>query len=163
MRIYVLEDDWLDEEDLTKTIVRRVPQAVVVTDQSEHQFRERLKRWVEGSEPVPDLCVLDVRVRWTFPAPDAPKSPPGWDEDEGYRRAGIRAARLIKAEPRLQHTFVVLISALDVHSTQRHAGDLTLHDLPLHSPSREGVYFFEKSPELRPFEQFLTLCRPAPA
>lgn len=111
----VVEDDHLQEGPLQDHLAAAFPDAAVETLCSEREFRERLPAL--RSRP-PDVVVMDVMLRWTLPASDAPPPPPDVAAD-GYYRAGLRCARILLADARLARVPVILYTILERGDLER--------------------------------------------
>src|SRR5690348_2830914 len=103
-RFVVVEDDHLQKGPLEDRLRMTFPGADVSVLSSEHQFRDFLPAL--RSSP-PDLVLMDVMLRWSLPAPNAPEPPPDVAEG-GYYRAGLRCAHLLLDDEQLHHVPVVL-------------------------------------------------------
>lgn len=107
--IVVVEDDHLQEEPLREQLSESFVGGTVEIILTEQEFRARLESF--RVEP-PDIVVLDVMLRWTFPSPDA--SPPPFDvEKGGYYRAGIRCAELLANDELLSKIPIILLTILE--------------------------------------------------
>ena len=111
----VVEDDHLQESPLADHLAGMYPDAVVETVTTEEQFRAQLPAM---SAAVPDLVLMDVMLRWASPRPGLP-TPPEDVVAGGYYRAGLRCARLMLADSRLQHVPVVLYTILERNDLER--------------------------------------------
>lgn len=113
--IVIVEDDHLQEGPLQEYLSDAISDAEIETISTELEFRTRLPAL---RERVPDLVVMDVMLRWTFPAPDA-VAPPEDIAVDGYYRAGLRCARLLADDPRLSGVPVVLYTILERSDLER--------------------------------------------
>lgn len=113
--IVIVEDDHLQEGPLEEYLTGAIKDAYIETICTELEFRERLPAL---RERVPDLVIMDVMLRWTFPAPDA-VAPPEEVATSGYYRAGLRCARLLGDDPRLSGVPVVLYTILERSDLER--------------------------------------------
>ena len=113
--IVIVEDDHLQEGPLEEYLASAVPGADIEALCTEREFRTRLPAL---RERIPDVVVMDVMLRWTFPAPDA-VAPPGDVAAGGYYRAGLRCARLLADDPRLAGVPVILYTILERNDLQR--------------------------------------------
>jgi CheY-like chemotaxis protein len=113
--IVIVEDDHLQEGPLQEYLGSAVPDADIETIGTELEFRRRLPAL---RERVPHVVVMDVMLRWTFPAPDA-VPPPEDVATGGYYRAGLRCARLLADDPRLAAVPVILYTILERSDLER--------------------------------------------
>ncbi|MGH3925606.1 MAG: hypothetical protein ACRDTT_22575 [Pseudonocardiaceae bacterium] len=113
--IVIVEDDHLQEGPLQEYLTRTISGADIETIGTELDFRNRLPAL---RERVPDLVIMDVMLRWAFPAPDA-VPPPEDVATAGYYRAGLRCARLLADDPRLCRVPVVLYTILERSDLER--------------------------------------------
>jgi DNA-binding NarL/FixJ family response regulator len=113
--IVIVEDDHLQEGPLEEYLNSSLPGATVTTLCTEEEFRQRLPQMRDAA---PDLVVLDVMLRWTFPSPGAP-APPEDVATGGYYRAGLRCAALLLADERLRKVPVVLYTILERSDLER--------------------------------------------
>jgi CheY-like chemotaxis protein len=114
-RFVIVEDDHLQKGPLEDRLKLTFAGAEVTTLSSEYQFREHLTTMRESP---PDLVLLDVMLRWTLPAPNAPAPPPEVAEG-GYYRAGLRCANLLQADEQLRKVPVVLYTILERSDLER--------------------------------------------
>jgi hypothetical protein len=111
-RIVVLEDDVLQTENLREMLQKRLrlsPGQILVWS-AESDFRKWLLMDESQSVVSSAVFVLDMMVRWSRVQPVIPDMP----NDvrlEGFRRAGLRCANLLKE--RCQNARVVLHTILD--------------------------------------------------
>ncbi|MGH3915179.1 MAG: hypothetical protein ACRDTC_17500 [Pseudonocardiaceae bacterium] len=113
--IVIVEDDHLQEGPLEEYLVGAITGAEIETICTELDFRKRLPAL---RERVPDVVVMDVMLRWTFPAPHA-LPPPEDVATDGYYRAGLRCARLLADDPRLSGVPIVLYTILERSDLER--------------------------------------------
>lgn len=113
--IVIVEDDHLQEGPLQEHLGGTVSDADIETICTERDFRTRLPAL---RERVPDIVIMDVMMRWTFPAPDA-VPPPADVATGGYYRAGLRCARLLADDPVLSGVPVVLYTILERSDLER--------------------------------------------
>lgn len=113
--IVIVEDDHLQEGPLEEYLTGAVKDADIETIYTELEFRKRLPAL---RERVPDLVVMDVMLRWTFPSPHA-LPPPQDVAAGGYYRAGLRCARLLADDPQLSGVPVVLYTILERSDLER--------------------------------------------
>jgi CheY-like chemotaxis protein len=111
----IVEDDHLQRGPLEDRLSSVFEDATVDTLCSEGEFREALPRM---RDRVPDLVVMDVMVRWDVARHDLPQPPPDVQE-EGYYRAGLRAAWLMHDDPALCRVPLVLYTILELGDVQR--------------------------------------------
>lgn len=111
----VVEDDHLQEGPLEDHLATVFRDTTVETLCTEEQFRTHLPRL---RDDVPDLVVMDVMLRWSFPRPD--QQPPPTDVvSGGYYRAGLRCARLMLDDARLRRVPVILYTILERSDLER--------------------------------------------
>jgi hypothetical protein len=115
VRIVLLEDDYLWVQDTISLLRKDLRQTEFVTIRTEYEFRTRIKELIAWK---PDLFILDMMVRWTDPRPKMPM-PPKEIGDEGHYKAGLRCARLLRAEG--YKTRLIFLTVLD-------RDDLHLHE-----------------------------------
>ena len=116
----VVEDDHLQESPLADHLTGMFRDAFVETVTTEEQFRAHLPVM---SAAIPDLVVMDVMLRWASPRPGM--SPPPEDVVAGgYYRAGLRCARLMLGDARLQQVPVVLYTILERNDLERNGNTL---------------------------------------
>ena len=111
----VVEDDHLQEGPVAEHLVAEFPDATVEPIATEERFRAGLAGM---RTQVPDLVVMDVMLRWTFPRPDQPAMPADVATG-GYYRAGLRCARLMLDDDRLCRVPVVLYTILERTDLER--------------------------------------------
>jgi DNA-binding NarL/FixJ family response regulator len=111
----IVEDDHLQKGPLEENLRVAFPGAQVTVLSSEHQFREHLPQLIASP---PDLVLMDVMLRWTLPAPNAPE-PPRDVTEGGYYRAGLRCANLLLADKRCCSVPVVLYTILERSDLER--------------------------------------------
>jgi CheY-like chemotaxis protein len=112
--ILLLEDDPLTCEWLDNTIKSELsdlrPEIEVIETESEFT-----QNWIpevsKGIRTPPDVIVIDIMLRWTDPSPDQPPRPPEVIEG-GFVRAGLRCLDLIRKQPVLSQTRVILFTSL---------------------------------------------------
>jgi hypothetical protein len=113
--IVIVEDDHLQEAPLQDYLSGTITDAQIETISTELEFRTRLPVL---RKRIPDLVVMDVMLRWTFPAPDA-VAPPEDVASSGYYRAGLRCARLLADDPQLCGVPVILYTILERSDLER--------------------------------------------
>lgn len=113
--IVIVEDDHLQEGPLQEYLSGAIGDADIETIATERDFRTRLPAL---REHVPHVVIMDVMLRWTFPAPDA-VPPPADVATGGYYRAGLRCARLLADDPVLSGVPVVLYTILERSDLER--------------------------------------------
>lgn len=113
--IVIVEDDHLQEAPLQDYLTGTITDAQIETICTELEFRTRLPAL---RARVPDLVIMDVMLRWTFPAPDA-VAPPEDVASGGYYRAGLRCARLLADDPQLCGVPVILYTILERSDLER--------------------------------------------
>jgi CheY-like chemotaxis protein len=113
--IVIVEDDHLQEGPLEEYLTSALSDVDIETIGTELEFRRRLPAL---RERVPDVVVMDVMLRWTFPAPDA-VAPPEDVAAGGYYRAGLRCTRLLADDPQLAGVPVILYTILERSDLER--------------------------------------------
>lgn len=113
--IVIVEDDHLQEAPLKDYLRVTITDAQIEPICTELGFRTRLPAL---REHVPDIVVMDVMLRWTFPAPDA-VVPPEDVASGGYYRAGLRCARLLANDSQLCGVPVILYTILERSDLER--------------------------------------------
>ena len=73
MRILIVEDNRTQADRLARELNASLPDAVIANIETEHEFREQLDDLVKTP---PDIVIIDVMLRWTFPSLDMPERPP---------------------------------------------------------------------------------------
>jgi CheY-like chemotaxis protein len=115
MHVVVVEDDHHQTAPLGEHLTAAFAPVTVEALASEEDFRAALPRF---ARQPPDLVVLDVMLRWSFPRPNRPE-PPADVVEGGYYRAGLRCAKLMLADQRLRSVPVVLHTILEVADLER--------------------------------------------
>jgi CheY-like chemotaxis protein len=113
--IVIVEDDHLQEGPLQEQLEDAFPGARITTVVTEHEFRERL---AEFHEDPPDIVIMDVMLRWAYPAPGAAAAPADVVAG-GYYRAGLRCADLLAEDPELRGVPVVFYTILERSDLER--------------------------------------------
>lgn len=113
--IIIVEDDHLQEGPLQEYLTSTVTDADIETVSTELDFRTRLPALRQRR---PDVVIMDVMLRWTFPTPNA-CPPPADIAADGYYRAGLRCARLLADDPALSGVPVVLYTILERSDLER--------------------------------------------
>lgn len=113
--IIIVEDDHLQEGPLQEHLSSAISDADIEAICTELDFRLRLPAL---RRRPPDLVLMDVMLRWTFPAPDA-LPPPADVATDGYYRAGLRCARLLADDPALAGVPVILYTILERSDLER--------------------------------------------
>lgn len=114
-RFVIVEDDHLQEGPLEDYLISFFSGATVEILCTEEEFREAVPAL---QLDVPDLVIMDVMLRWSFPRPDPPE-PPEDVMSGGYYRAGLRCAQLLYDDPRLRRVPVVLYTILELSDLER--------------------------------------------
>jgi CheY-like chemotaxis protein len=107
--IVIVEDDHLQEGPLEDQIRDTFPSARIRTVATEEEFRTRLD---DFRRDPPDLFVMDVMLRWSYPSPASTPAPPDVARG-GYQRAGLRCVRLMAEDPALRDVPVVFYTILE--------------------------------------------------
>lgn len=113
--IVLVEDDHLQEGPLEDHIRRSFPGATIEILGTEQEFRSRLP---EYRRRRPDVVVLDVMLRWSYPS-RTPAAPPPDVVEGGYQRAGIRCADLMAADDTLRDVPVIYYTILERRDLER--------------------------------------------
>lgn len=113
--LIIVEDDHLQEGPLQEHLSSTIGNADIDTICTELDFRTRLPALRRRR---PDVVIMDVMLRWTFPAPNA-LPPPADVAADGYYRAGLRCARLLADDPVLSVVPVVLYTILERSDLER--------------------------------------------
>jgi CheY-like chemotaxis protein len=133
--ILVVEDDHLQEGPLAESLTSVVAGADVETMSTEQAFRQSIPRL---RQQPPDLVVMDVMLRWSFPSPDA-APPPDDVVADGYYRAGLRCASLLLDDERLRDVPVLLYTILERSDLERDGQSLPKNTEYLGKNSDLGV------------------------
>lgn len=112
--ILLLEDDPLTCEWLEEAIRSKLwdlhPEIEVIETESEFA-----QNWIpevsNGARKPPDVIVIDIMLRWTDPSPNPPPRPLEVIEG-GFVRAGLRCLDLIRKQPVLSQTRLILFTSL---------------------------------------------------
>jgi len=107
--IVIVEDDHLQEGPLEDQIRDAFSPARITTVATEEEFRRRLG---DFRRDPPDLFVMDLMLRWSYPSRTAIPAPPDVARG-GYQRAGLRCARLMAEDPALCEVPVVFYTILE--------------------------------------------------
>ena len=114
-KVLLLEDDFFQAEALLEDLQQRFASFQIMAIKTEHEFRTHLEN--PAFEP-PILAILDVMARWTDPAPQMPEAPNDVKQ-EGYHRAGIRCAKLLRIKyPKLPIILYSVLEKADLSETQ---------------------------------------------
>lgn len=113
--IVIVEDDHLQDGPLKEHLSGAISNAEIETICTELDLRRRLPAL---RERAPDIMIMDVMLRWTFPAPDA-LPPPADVAIGGYYRAGLRCARLLADDPVLSSVPIILYTILERSDLER--------------------------------------------
>lgn len=109
MRIVLVEDDFTQADLIHARLQEAFRRADIVRVRTEREFRTRIKEFVK--QP-PDVFLIDVMLRWSDPAPDW-DSVPEEVEQQGFYRAGIRCARLVRENERIKNVPVIFYTVLE--------------------------------------------------
>lgn len=107
--IVIAEDDHLQEGPLEDQIREAFPSARILTVATEEEFRARL---ADFRRDPPDLVVMDVMLRWSYPSRTASPAPPDVARG-GYQRAGLRCVQLMAEDPALREVPVIYYTILE--------------------------------------------------
>lgn len=108
MKILIVEDDWLQSENLISEISLRLPNSKITLLESELAFRQQI---FSPEFEIPDIILLDIMLRWTNPSPNM-SMPPSDIKEEGFYNAGFRCQKLLSNDERLKHIPIILYSVL---------------------------------------------------
>jgi CheY-like chemotaxis protein len=110
-RVVLLEDDYIQVENLVDFFVDHYPSVDLVVVQSERDFRFRMAEF--GVAP-PDLFILDVMVPWTDYSEELGSAvAPSEVVEGGPFGAGLRCLQLLLASPRLGRVPVIVLSVME--------------------------------------------------
>jgi nucleoside phosphorylase len=124
MRAIIVEDDPCQAEEIEHSLLEVWPHIKVEIRLSEAEFNDDLPAFI--AHP-PDIFIIDLMIRWTFPENLATSKPPPKVSSEGYYRAGLRCVARLQEDESTRRVPVVLYSALPRTDV---AAELT--NLPLH-------------------------------
>jgi len=113
--VVIVEDDHLQEGPLEEQLRDAFPAARIETIPTEKEFRNRLAAF--RADP-PDVVVMDVMLRWEFPSPEPSPPPPDVARD-GYYRAGMRCAELMRSDELLRRVPIVFYTILERTDLER--------------------------------------------
>lgn len=103
-----VEDDRLQLEPLLADVEDAFPGVKVLVVGSEQEFRESIPTLQDHH---PDVVVIDLMLPWAPFGPDA-VVPPADVKEQGFHRAGIRCAELLREHPSLSGTPIIFWSVL---------------------------------------------------
>lgn len=102
MRVLLVEDEYPDRLVALKMIDKAFPGVPVDVLKTEQEFQ----RWMESpSNDLPALVVLDIKLRWSIPSPEA-----GTDTRLDCNAAGIRCLQLLRASEAHRLIPVILLT-----------------------------------------------------
>ncbi len=131
MKIWLVEDDFLQAETIEKALSEHYSEVVIITSESE--FCRRVEEIVKGQ---PCALVLDVMLRWADPGPETPVPPP-IVKDKGPYLAGFRCLEKL-AEAGGQALPVVLFTVLDRSDVEAPLGAAMQHFSRLEFQQKAG-------------------------
>ncbi len=109
MRVVLVEDDYLQAESIHSWLRQAWPHVEIDRIETEKAFRAQLQSL---STHPPDVIIMDVMLRWSDPSPDFDQ-PPDEVEREGFYRAGVRCAELLRDDAGTSRIPVILYSVLE--------------------------------------------------
>ena len=136
MKLLLVEDDHLQAEEFTETLLESFPGAVVNSIASEYEFYSLLDQIEE--DPY-DVIIMDVMLRWASTRPEIPEPPPEVISEKHYR-AGFRCVKRLAERKKLKNTKVILFTVLQPTDISK--------DLPSLPPN---VIHLVKDDDLKPF------------
>src|SRR5262249_17444212 len=104
-----VEDDHNQVKWIKDGLQQSFPGVKIQVISTEFGFRQSLP---EILNDPPDIIVLDVMLRWADPEPDL-EPPPDQVKKEGFYRAGLRCAKLLREQPATEKLPVILYSVLE--------------------------------------------------
>jgi DNA-binding NarL/FixJ family response regulator len=119
--IVVLQDEYLDREDIAKFLKREFPRFNVLMLGTEAEFHSVFPQFIAAP---PALALLDMRGKWTYPAPEMLPPPPEVLAGTG-REVGARCWKMLRGNPRTAKTPVIFYTLIDERRT---AGDAAVAD-----------------------------------
>lgn len=125
MYILIVEDDE-PQFNLVKSGLERIKgfsNAKIQRIATELDFQKKID---EIAQNKPDIIIMDVMLKWTYPSRDMPPSPGDMD------RAGIRCEKLLSGNSRTKNIPVILYTVL------------SKDDLKDELPERRNVRYLDK-------------------
>lgn len=107
--IVVLQDDHIDREDISKLLKKEFSRFNVLMLGTEAEFHSVFPQLVAAP---PSLALLDMRVKWTNPAPEMPTPPPEVLAGTG-RESGARCWKMLRGHPRTANVPVIFYTVID--------------------------------------------------
>lgn len=108
-KILIVEDDHMQTDFIDPALRQAFRGSEIKYLNTEHEFRVAMDDIVKDP---PDVAVIDVMLRWTDPDPDLP--PPPEDVNTGaYHHAGIRCAKLLAENEKINQIPVILYTVLE--------------------------------------------------
>ncbi len=113
MKIVLVEDTWdqsdLIEEELTE-LLARPEKPVIRTIATESEFTDRFE---EIAAFRPDVIVIDLLLRWANPSRESRPTPEGYEEDNGFYRAGLRCQKMVSDDARTSAIPCIIYTVID--------------------------------------------------
>lgn len=120
MRIVLVEDDYLQAEDIELSLSRAYGEVSVERIPTESAFRMRLPSLAANP---PDIFIIDIMLRWTDPSPLMSPSP---EDARGKNyRAGLRCRSLVESDHTLCKIPVVLYTVLEYSDLARELSNIS--------------------------------------
>lgn len=121
MRIYIVEDDYLQSGWIFENVQQAFPRAEVIKINTEHEFVTRLDEIAK--HPSETLIIMDAMLRWTDPAPVIPPAPENVRQ-EGFYRSGLRCIALLNRREETKDIPVILYTVLEHEDLKDELRDL---------------------------------------
>jgi len=109
MYIIIVDDDNLQAEWLMAMLKDFFQNSKIEWVDTEYEFRSRID---EFAEDPPDIIVMDVMLRWTYPSEDMPVLPDEV-EKEGFYTAGFRCEELLSGKEALKNVPLIFYTVLE--------------------------------------------------
>jgi hypothetical protein len=109
MYVLIVEDDYLQAENLRSWLSEVWPRISIRTIQTELEFRTNIATL---SADPPSIVIMDCMLRWCDPGPSIPQQP-NEIQREGFYSAGLRCIDLLQETANLHHVPVILYTVLD--------------------------------------------------
>lgn len=107
MYFLIVEDDHLQATWIEENLGKAFPRARFERIATESDFQSRIKEIVDNP---PNVVLMDVMLRWTDPSPNMPQAAQDY---QGFHRAGIRCAKLLREHSGTKTIPVVLFTVLE--------------------------------------------------
>src|ERR1035438_8730417 len=109
MKIVLVEDDYTQFKLISKELENEFAGARITVIETEKAFRSSLE---EMAKEPPDVFVIDIMLRWTYPQRDHEPAPQDV-RDGKFHRAGFRCQRLLEQGDKTKRIPVILYSMVD--------------------------------------------------